>query len=344
MDTNTTTANRLSTTDHNKRMKTINWGIIGLGKMARVFAEDLVLVKDCSLYAAASRSQEKADVFSKQFGTAKAYASYKELIEDQHVDIVYIATPHPFHFEIAMKCLKAKKHVLCEKPMSLHLEHTQALIQEARARNCFLMEAIWTRFMPTTKKLLSLLEQNQIGELISIEADFGFKAEYNENSRLFNKSLGGGSLFDIGIYPIFLSLLCLGKPSEIKALARKTSTQVDSFCSILFDYAADQKAILKSTFENHTPTEAILFGTKGSITIHRMFHQSEKIELRDEHRNTVELFHLPFRGNGYINEIEEVNSCIYEGKTESDLLPLDFSLHLAEILEDVKTEIDLKYD
>ncbi|GGE19059.1 Gfo/Idh/MocA family protein [Psychroflexus salis] len=324
-------------------MKKLNWGIIGLGKMAQVFAEDLVGVEACQLYAVASRSQEKANQFAYQFQAKKAYASYTKLIEDKEVNIIYIATPHAFHFEWAMKCLQAKKHVLCEKPMCLNLNQTQTLINEAKAQNCFLMEGIWTRFMPSTKKLLELLQKSKIGRLISVEADFGFKPKYDENSRLFNKALGGGSLLDIGIYPVFLSLLCLGKPNDIIALARKAPTQVDASCHMLFNYATGGKANLKSTFENTTPSEAELFGTKGSIKLHSRFHQCELMEIYDENRNSTEKIELPYQGNGYIHEIEEVNSCIKKGKIESDLLPLKFSLDLAETLDFIKKEIKLTY-
>lgn len=324
-------------------MKQLNWGIVGLGKMARIFAEDLVQVETAQLYAVASRTQNKATEFANDFGAEKAFASYEELMQDEKVDVVYIATPHVFHFELAMQCLRAKKHVLCEKPMCMNLLQTKELIAEAKAQNRFLMEAIWTRFMPTTKKLLELLNENRIGKLISVEADFGFKPKMNLESRLFKKSLGGGSLLDIGIYPVFLSLLCFGKPSKINAMARKTTTGVDYSCYMLFDYVTEEKAILQSTFENQTPCEAELFGTKGSIRLHSRFHQSEKLEILDEHRNTVEIFELPYQGNGYIHEIEEVNFCIQKGKMESNLLSHQFSLDLVQILDDVKMQIGLSY-
>ncbi|MFN2262440.1 MAG: Gfo/Idh/MocA family protein [Psychroflexus sp.] len=324
-------------------MKTFNWGILGLGKIAHTFAEDLLRVQDSKLFAVASRTKDKADAFAQKFKAEKAYGNYDELIVDPKVDIIYIATPHAFHFELAMHCLKAKKHVLCEKPMCLNATQTRELIEEAKAQNCFLMEAIWTRFMPSTKKLLDVLKNNRIGKLISIEADFGFKPEFDTESRLFNKSLGGGSLLDIGIYPVFLSLLCLGNPDKIKAMARKTSTDVDSFCSMLLGFSTGENAILKSTFECNTPTEASIYGTQGSLKLHRRFHQSECLEIFDENQNSVEKIQLPYKGNGYVHEIEEVNACIANAKTESDLLPLDFSLQLAQVLDRIKADIDLSY-
>ncbi|WP_127844804.1 Gfo/Idh/MocA family protein [Psychroflexus aestuariivivens] len=324
-------------------MKTFNWGILGLGKIAHTFAEDLLQAQDAKLYAVASRTKDKADTFAHKFNAEKAFGNYDELINDPKVDVIYIATPHAFHFEIAMQCLKAKKHILCEKPMCLNAKQTLELIEEAKSQNCFLMEGIWTRFIPATIMLLDLLKSNRIGKLISVEADFGFVSEFDSSSRLFNKSLGGGSLLDIGIYPVFLSLLCCGIPTEIKAMARKTSTDVDSFCSMLLGFSKGEKAILKSSFECETPTEAIIYGSKGSIKLHSRFHHSECIEIFDENLDSVEKIQLPYKGNGYIHEIEEVNSCIGNSKTESDLLPLDFSLQLAKVLDRIKTDIDLTY-
>lgn len=323
--------------------QSIHWGIIGLGGIAHTFAEDLVKVKQAKLQAVASRTLEKAQLFKTQFRAEQAYGSYNELIEDPEVEVIYIATPHAFHFEIAMQCLKHKKHVLCEKPMCLNAQQTKKLIEEAKLQNCFLMEAIWTRFMPATKKLLELLEEKHFGELISIVADFGFKSHFNPDGRLFKKSLGGGSLLDVGIYPVFLSLLCLGKPSKILAMARQSPTEVDSSCSMLFDYKTGAKAVLQSSFEMNTPTEAFIYGTKGSIKLHSRFHHSQVIEVFDEVGNSAEIFQLPYQHNGYTHEILEVNRCISKNLTQSELLPLEFSLSLAEVLDQVKAEIDLKY-
>lgn len=324
-------------------MKQIRWGIIGLGKIANTFAEDLARVEDAEIYAVASRSKTKAEDFALRFKAKKAYQSYEDLIEDPKVEVVYIATPHAFHYKIALQCIRANKNVLCEKPMCLSLNETEHLIQDAQNRDCFLMEAIWTRFMPSTIQLLRLLEERRIGEVLAIQADFGFKAVFDEENRLFNASLGGGSLMDIGIYPIFMSLLCLGVPSKIKAIARKSSTNVDSTLHLLFDYTTGQQANLQSTFEYHTPCEAEIVGTNGSIKLHSRFHQSEKLELLDENRKSIEIFKLPYTGNGYVHEIEEVNSCIRQGKKESELLPLALSNQLAHIINRVKYKIDLNY-
>ncbi|WP_298513692.1 Gfo/Idh/MocA family oxidoreductase [uncultured Kordia sp.] len=320
----------------------IKWGIIGLGNIASKFAADLQLSNDAVLYGVASRSMDKATAFAKTYHAQKAYDSYEALANDPEIDVIYIATPHVFHFENTMLCLQHNKAVLCEKPMGVNAEQVHTMVKEAKSRNVFLMEAIWTRFMPSYQKVLELLDEKVIGDIVSIRADFGFLGEYNTENRLYNKKLGGGSLLDIGIYPIFLSLLVLGMPSEIKAMARMTDTGVDSFCAMLFDYENDAKAVLESTFEVDTPTEGYIFGTKGFIKLHRRFHHANTITLYKDDTETV--FELPHSGIGYIHEIEAVNANIRNGDKENSKVPLAFSEQLITIIDQVKEKIGLQYE
>uniref|UniRef100_UPI0040498FBD Gfo/Idh/MocA family protein n=1 Tax=Flavobacterium sp. TaxID=239 RepID=UPI0040498FBD len=249
----------------------IKWGIIGLGKIANKFAADLQLSDNAVLFAVASRNAEKAENFSQKYNATKFYDSYEALAEDSEIDVIYIATPNTFHFQNTMMCLQNGKGVLCEKPMGINATEVATMMYEAKSRNLFLMEGIWTRFMPATNKLLEILANKTIGEILFIRADFGFKADPNPDGRLYNKKLGGGSLIDIGIYPLYLSLLTLGIPVDIKAMARIIETGVDSYCAILLDYENGAKASFESTFEANTPTEAYIYGTKGAIKLHSRF-------------------------------------------------------------------------
>jgi predicted dehydrogenase len=319
----------------------VRWGIIGLGKIAHKFATDLQDSKTGVLHAVASRTREKANEFALKYKAQKAYDSYEALAKDADIDIVYIATPHVFHFENTLLCFTHHKAVLCEKPMGINSTQVNTLIATAKAKNLFLMEAIWTRFMPSYAKLLELLETNTIGDIISIRADFGFQTTVDPKGRLYNKKLGGGSLLDIGIYPIFLSLLVLGMPSEVQATARITATEIDSFCAMLFSYKNGAKAVLESTFEANTPTEAYIFGTKGTIKLHRSFHHANTLTLIKNNEETV--FELPHSGFGYIHEIEAVNDCILNATKENSKLPLEFSAQLMEIIDRVKAKIGLQY-
>ena len=212
------------------------WGIIGLGKIANKFAADLQYSETAQLYGVASQDLNKAKKFSTKYNAQKYYGSYQALANAPEIDIIYVATPHVFHFENTMMCLKQNKAVLCEKPMGMNAKEVRLMIEEASTRNLFLMEGLWTRFIPATEKLIELLAQNVIGQVTSLQADFGFKGDSNPENRIFNKNLGGGSLLDIGIYPIYLSLLVLGIPTDITATAQLTETGVDRFCAMEFHY------------------------------------------------------------------------------------------------------------
>lgn len=321
----------------------INWGIIGPGKIARTFAQDLRSVENAVIHGVASRSGEKAGAFAGEFNAVKSYDSYEALAADPDIDIVYIATPHVFHFENTMLCLKHGKNVLCEKPLGMHAGQVKTMIAEARKRKLFLMEGIWTRFIPATKLLLDLIRSRKIGEIISTRADFGFRGNPDPKARLFNNNLGGGSLLDIGIYPVYLSLLLLGPPSDIKAMARMSETGVDSFCSMLLDFPGGEKSVLESTFEAHTPTEALIYGTKGTLKLHASFHHARRISFyRDgEHKETLE---VGYRGNGYVHEIEEVHHCLQNTLMESQKHSLQSSLDLISVLDRVRKEIGLDYE
>ena len=322
-------------------LKNINWGIIGLGKIAHKFAQDLLLSENANLYAVASREISKAKEFGEKYQAQKYYDSYEELAKDPKIDIVYIATPHVFHFELTMMCLKNNKSVLCEKPLGMNAQQVKTLMEEAQSRKLFLMEGIWTRFIPATEKFLELMSQKVIGDLTSVTADFGFNAPQNPDSRVIKKSLGGGSLLDVGIYPVYISLICLGMPNKIAAKARMLENNVDGYCDMEFEFQDGSVAKLESSIDTETPTEAFIEGTKGSIKLHRRFHHTEKLTLTQNSKEKD--FNIKYKGNGYFHEIEEAYHCLLAGKTESEKLPLKTSLNLVTILDLVRKEIKLSY-
>lgn len=321
----------------------VKWGIIGLGKIAHKFAADLQLSENITLQGVASRSLDKARVFADTFGASNSYGSYEELAASPEIDVIYIATPHVFHFELTMMCLKHGKSVLCEKPMGMNAEQVKIMIKEAKKRKLFLMEGVWTRFIPATKKVMELIKMDSIGEVNFIRADFGFRATGDPDSRIHDKKLGAGSLLDIGIYPIYLSLLILGIPTDIKAMARLTDDGVDTYCSMLFDHANSAKSSLESTIVANTPLEAIIYGSKGAIKMHRRFHHSKKVSLF-QNGNLVDVFDMSYDGNGYQFEIEEVNRSLMNQHLESKKLPLSSSLDLITVMDRVRDEIGLTYE
>ncbi len=323
-------------------MKKYNWGIIGLGRIAHKFAHDIEKGKSMRLHAVASRSLERSKVFADQYGAVHAYGSYEEIVQCPDLDVVYIATPHVSHCANTLLCLEAGIPVLCEKPFAMNSKEVRQMVQAARLKGVFLMEAFWTRFLPTTRKILDLIEQDHIGQILSIKADFGFKAPYDPEGRLFNRELGGGSLLDIGIYPVFLALLLMGKPERIKAMANLNNTGIDVDCGVLLHYPDGRMAHLHSTILANTKTEAFIYGEKGTIHLHSRWHEPSWFSLI-RNGDRPQNFYFDYFSKGYHYEAEEVVHCLAKGKKESDLLPLDFSIQLMEILDGIRTEAGIFY-
>lgn len=322
--------------------KTFNWGIIGPGKIARKFASDLLLAEKANLYAVGSRDLQKAREFATEYDANKFYGSYQELANDPTVDIVYVATPHVFHFENTMMCLKAGKSVLCEKPFAMNTAQVRRMTEEAQKRKLFLMEAIWTRFIPGTEEFIKLLDQKIIGEISSIHADFGFRAP-TTSARLFERSLGGGALLDVGIYPAYLALLTLGAPANIQATARMTQNQVDSFCAMLFEYDSGSQAVLACSVESQTPTEAYIHGEKGTIKLHSRFHHPTRITLSLDNGED-QILDIPYAGFGYYHEIVAINENLQNGEIENKKMSHQMSIQLIATLDSIRQKIGLTYE
>ena len=322
--------------------KITNWGIIGLGKIARHFANDLQKIPFAKLHAVASRTEEKAKEFAQEYGVPHFYGSYESMMECPDLDVIYIATPHAMHCENVLMCLQHKIPVLCEKPFAINAQEVKRMVTLAKFQQTFLMEALWTRFLPTTLKVLELIEEGVIGEITSLRADFGFKSTVDPQSRLFNQSLGGGSLMDVGIYPVFLSLLLLGKPQNVQATASIGRTNVDENCGMLLKYDNNRMAILQSSIITETGTEAHIFGEKGTIRINSRWHEPTSITLIPYDGEPKDFF-FEFDSNGYRYEAEEVMQCLRNGQKESKLMSLDFSLDLIELLDTIRMNAGIYY-
>jgi hypothetical protein len=321
----------------------IRWGILACGKIAEKFADDLVAhVPDGVVYAAASRDLMKAQIFGQKYGATKIFNSYQALVDCPDVDVVYIASPHALHYEHTLLCLNAGKAVLCEKAFAINTSMVQEMIAKSKEKYLFLMEAIWTRFHPAIAQTLEIIQSGQIGEIVHIVADFGFKAVYDEDSRLFNPSLTGGALYDIGIYPLFISKLLLGNPKEMKAVSTFAPTGVDSNTSISLTYENGATASLFSTLNAQTDTTCTIYGSKGKIFLHGRFHETKGLTLAIEGQET-QIFETERLGHGYSYEAQEVQNCLNAGKIESDKLPLQFSLELMELLCEIRQQIGLVY-
>jgi len=320
----------------------IKWGIIGAGKIASKFAAEFTYVQNAQVQAIASRSLDKARTFAKKHLISKYYGAYEALLKDPEIDAVYIATPHAFHCECTLKALDYGKAVLCEKPLGMNANEVEQMTEMATEKGLLLMEGMWTAFLPHFSYVQQLTTLQTFGALKSVEADFGFPADLDPNSRLLNKSLGGGSLLDIGIYPVFLALTTLGMPNEIEASAEFFDTAVDQTCKIQFKYAQGASARLLSTFARHTATEALLQFDQCRLKIHGRFHEPSKVTLVFKDQETLKEF--PTEGLGYHYEIKHFNELLHEGQTESPIMSLKMSLTLAKVLDLIRDKIHLDYN
>lgn len=320
--------------------KKIRWGIIGLGNIANKFATDLAEVENAELVAVAARNQQRADEFAVKYNSKKAYNSYAALAKDADVDAVYIATPHSFHKEHSILCLQHKKAVLCEKPLAMNLQEVTEMIAVAKENNVLLMEALWTFFLPHFRYVLDIVKSEELGKLKSLEADFGFFREFDTTSRLFKKEVGGGSLLDIGIYPIFAALATLGKPDAINANATFFENGADSSCTMSF-YYENAKATLKSTLLEKTETEAVFTFEKATVKINRQFHEPTTVLIIQN--NKEEVIKFDCETIGYNFEIEHFNQMLREHKKESTIMSFDFSVNLIKTLDKVRKIIGLAY-
>ncbi|MFT7054035.1 MAG: putative dehydrogenase [Psychromonas sp.] len=321
--------------------KKIRWGIIGLGNIANKFAQDLLTLDDAELYAVASRSQQKADDFAQKYHAVKAYDNYQALAKDVNIDAVYIATPHALHEENTLLCITQGIAVLCEKPLAMNADQVKMMIATAKDNNVLLMEALWTYFLPHYQFVLNELAKKTYGEILKIEADFGYIQEFDQGSRLFKKSLGGGSLLDIGIYPIFCALSTLGKADSIDAHATFFDNAADSSCTMRFNYHNGATASLKSTFLESSPCKAVFYCERGTIKINRGFQSPSTITLITEGNEQTLDFNC--KTNGYDYEIIHFNELLRQGKKESNIMTFEFSHDLIETLDSVRKLIGLQY-
>lgn len=323
-------------------MKQVRWGIIGTGNMASRFASDFNYAKSGELYAVASRDKTSADGFSTKFDIEHAFVGYSSLINSHEVDIIYIATPHTSHYELTKACLLANKAVLCEIPFTLNEAQSTELYELAAERNLFLMEAMWTRFNPVIEHVIEWLKEDAIGELHSIQANVNTLAPTHPEHRLMNIEMGGGALLELGIYPIFLAQLFLGKPDFIQNQAVIGDTDVDVFEQILLGWENGKLASLEASLISCNPNRAIFSGSKGYIEIESEWFKAKSCRLVNS-ENQERAVEFDFPGEGYQFEIDEVNRCLLAGLQESPNHSWKNSLDLSATLDEIRQDIGLLY-
>ncbi|MFX1572024.1 MAG: Gfo/Idh/MocA family protein [Promethearchaeota archaeon] len=320
----------------------IRWGIIGCGRIAHKFAEGLKVLPNAILEGVASKTEGKAESFAKIFHGKSIYNNYLELVNNPSVDVVYIATTHNFHYENTRLCLNHGKPVLCEKPFTLNAKQAEELIETARKNKLFLMEAMWTRFLPCIVKLNELLEKKILGEIQHFKADFGIRHKFDPKERSFNPDLGGGALLDLGIYPIsFARMIYKRSPSKIMSTAYIGKTNVDEKSCYLFEYENGQTAMLSSSHRLIMPHDAFIFGTKGYMEIPDFYHPSKMILKLEGKRKKV--IKVPFKSTGYNYEAKEVMECLNNGKLESKVMPLNETLKIMKTMDTLRSQWHFKY-
>jgi predicted dehydrogenase len=322
--------------------KMIRWGIMGTGKIAKAMAHGLRDTPGAELVAVASRTAAGAARFGAEFGVARCHGSYQELADDPEVDVVYIATPHPMHYENALMCLNGGKALLVEKAFTVNQREAGHIATLAREKKLFVMEAMWSRFLPAILEARRLLDSGAIGVPGSLTADFGFNATVGPEHRLFNPDLGGGSLLDLGIYPLSLAAYFLGPVAEAQAVGELAGTGVDMQASFVLRHENGAVSSCASSLRTHTPNELTISGSKGFLRLNNRFYAAESltIGLNDGSRRELS---APRIGNGYAHEALEVNRCLREGLLESPVMPLSESVALMGWLDAMRAQIGVRY-
>lgn len=318
----------------------IRWGILGTGHIANTFATAIASLDDAVVQAVGSRSQESADKFADSYGIANRHATYEALATDPEVDAVYIATLNSLHQDNTIMCLEAGKAVLCEKPFTINRAQAEQVIAVARREKRFLMEAMWTRFMPALQQAMTWIDEGAIGEVRMVQANFGFRYDA---APLFDPELGGGSLLDVGIYPITLAHMAFRQaPTQIRSLPYLGRNGVDEQAAYILGYDGGGLALLGSAIQTKSPYDGYIMGTDGMIVIHDSFWNASRVSLERPEQETVTK-EFPLHCNGYEYEAMEVNRCLREGRLESDIMPLQTTLDILEVMDGIRLQWGLRY-
>jgi dihydrodiol dehydrogenase / D-xylose 1-dehydrogenase (NADP) len=320
----------------------VNWGIIGCGDIAHSFARTLMTIPDASLVGVASKTPNKARKFAETFKLTKWFKNYEELLQDQKIDIIYIATTHNFHFENIMLCLNYNKHVLCEKPFTLNEKTAREAFKTAKRKKLFIMEAMWTRFLPAIQELQKKLKEEVIGDVLKVQADFWIDVPYNASNRLYNKKLAGGALLDLGIYPLtFADIVYNTPPVTITSKAVMGKTAVDEASYYLLEYKGGRVAQLSASCKAFAPHAGLIVGTKGYIEVPSFFYPQEfTINITNGKKKRIG---APYKVNGYVHEALEAMRCIREGLDESPIMPGSKTLEMLRLMDTIRKQWKLQY-
>ena len=322
-------------------MKAYNWGILGTGNIAHKFTRALMLLDNAHLYAVGSRDAEKATAFASEFKFSKSFGSYEEMVADPGVEIVYISSPHTEHLEHTLLALRNGKHVICEKPMSVNAAEVLLMAEEAKRQGLFLMEALWPPFQPSYIKADEMLKSGKMGSLLHMRGKFAFISPYDPVLRTYNLDLGGGSLLDIGIYPVMDILRYMGEPESILAASVLSPTGADESTSVIFKFSDGRMAEAYCSFANMAGVSTEFNCEKGNMILTRGRDRNQHLLLEFPNDFDDRIFTPPAQGYQY--EAMEVMNCLDRGLTESSVVPLSFSLALVRTLDKVREKTGIRY-
>lgn len=323
-------------------MKKYKWGILGPGKIAGKFSEALATLGNAELWAVGSRDAGRAAGFAGRYGYARSYGSYEELVRDPELDVVYIASPHSHHHEHTLLCLGHGKNVLCEKAFALNTGEVEEMILMAGKKNLFLMEALWPPFQPSYREADALIESGEMGKVVAISGRFGFMAPYSADARTYNLALGGGSLLDIGIYPLMDILRYMGMPSAITAVASFAPTGADESMLAVLGYTDDRRATAYSSFIEDAGVGTTIVLEGGKIILERNRDRYQYLIIEKAGAEPVTKKFRP-EVNGFELEAEEVMRCLDEGLIESPVVTHRFSTDLMMLLDGVRKAAGISY-
>ncbi|MFB6272738.1 MAG: Gfo/Idh/MocA family protein [Salinibacter sp.] len=322
---------------------TIHWGILGTGTIARLVAEDLALLPDAELTAVGSRTQARANDFGDTFDVPRSYDSYDALADDPDLDVVHVATPHSGHLKHATMALEAGCAVLCEKPLALNADQAAQLIATARRRDQFLMEGMWTRFLPVMDAVRRLIHDEQaLGDVHLLRADIGVTRSFDPEHRLFDPALGGGALLDLGVYPIAFAFDLFGPPDHVTSSAVVGETGVDEQCAAVFRYDDGTQAVWHASVRADAGRTCVLAGSEGRLRGTRSWWKGAPFTLTRADGST-DTWARPYEGNGYQFEAAHVMQCLHDGRTESPVMPLDESHRLLQTTDALRAEWGVSY-
>ncbi len=323
--------------------KKIKWGILSTGHIANKFAKALAILPQAKLVAVASRNVSTTQKFAKEHNVPRAYATYEELVRDPEIDVVYIGTPHTFHLENSILCMRNGKSVLCEKALTINAEEAKKMVQVAHEENVFLMEAMIPRHVPLLKKAIQWIKDGRIGEVRMVKASRCARGVFPPGARQLNPNLGGGSLLDVGVYVISFASQIFGKaPTEVIGMSHIGDYGSDEQGVAILKYDNGEIADLSFALRTNAVDEAYILGTKGYIKVDEVFAVPTKASLFIDN-NEVEILEEPIIGNALNYEAEEVMRCLNEGLKESPHMPLDESIQIMEVMDALRKPWGLTY-